>query len=312
MTIKKKEELAKNKFSIDKDEKKTQTENNQPKPAWIRVNWFDSEKSVQTKKILKQMKLSTVCQAASCPNRAECFHSGTATFMILGNVCTRRCAFCDVEYGTPAAISTSEPQRIATAVKALNLKYVVITSVTRDDLPDGGALHFARCIKAIREALPEVLIEILTPDFQHCLDQALNIFEGQLPDVFNHNIETIPRLYPEVRPTANFNHSLTLLKQFKLRFPHIPIKSGLMVGLGETKDELIETLKMLRLHLVERLTIGQYLQPTRYHLPVKCYITPEEFTSYATIAKSIGFTQVMSGPLVRSSYHAKDQHLKQQ
>jgi len=278
-----------------------------PKPSWLRVKWFDSAQSAQVKKILKTTGLSTVCQEASCPNRGECFHLGTATFMILGKVCTRQCTFCDVEYGEPSPIDKKEPAQLAIAVEKLKLKYVVITSVTRDDLLDGGATHFAACIEAIRQRTPHVRIEILTPDFQHCLDHALDQLAKNLPDVFNHNIETIPRLYEIVRPKATFKHSLQLLKRFKQQFPSIPTKSGLMVGLGETENELIETLEALRLHKVERLTIGQYLQPTRYHLPVTRYVKPEEFKRYATLAKSMGFTHLMSGPLVRSSYHAEQQ-----
>lgn len=278
-----------------------------PKPAWLRVKWFNSSKSMTVNNILKTTGLSTVCQEASCPNRGECFHLGTATFMILGKICTRECTFCNVKYGKPSSVDNQEPQQLAIAVEKLKLKYVVITSVTRDDLSDGGASHFTACIQAIRRRIPYVRIEILVPDFQHCPDQALNQLEKNLPDVFNHNIETISRLYKTVRPKASFKHSLQLLKKFKFRFPNIPTKSGIMVGLGETEEELIEALNALRLHKVERLTIGQYLQPTRYHLPVKRYVKPEEFKRYAQIAKSMGFTHVMSGPLVRSSYHAEQQ-----
>jgi lipoic acid synthetase len=306
MSDKTKQEKAAKKFACIPIHKAIPTTRG-PKPSWLRVKWFDSVQSAQVKKILKTTGLSTVCQEASCPNRGECFHLGTATFMILGRICTRQCTFCDVEYGEPSPIDKNEPQQLAIAVEKLNLKYVVMTSVTRDDLLDGGAAHFSACISAIRQRTPHVRIEILTPDFQHCLDQAIEILGKNLPDVFNHNIETIPRLYSTVRPKANFKKSLQLLNEFKLRFEHIPTKSGLMVGLGETEKELIETLKALHEHGVERLTIGQYLQPTRYHLSVVRYVTPAEFKRYKDIAKSLGFTHVMSGPLVRSSYHAEHQ-----
>jgi len=278
------------------------------KPNWIRIQLSTQQKALQVKKLLKKSQLKTVCQEASCPNISECFNCGTATFMIMGSICTRHCAFCDVEHGKPTSLDLEEPKKIAKAVKTLNLKYVVITSVDRDDLEDGGAQHFANCIAEIKKLNPKTKIEILTPDFKHCVDNALTILSKNLPDVFNHNIETIPRLYSIARREADFHQSLKLLKKFKERFPHVSTKTGLMVGLGETDEEIIEVLKTLRDHNVECITIGQYLQPTMHHMFVDRYVTPKQFSEYAKIAKSLGFTHIASGPLVRSSYHADKQN----
>jgi len=284
-----------------------ETETPLRKPDWIRIRLPAGNEvgEVQKiKKLLREHKLSTVCEEASCPNLGECFSGGTATFMIMGDICTRRCSFCDVAHGRPNSLDVNEPENLAAAIAAMKLKYVVITSVDRDDLEDGGALHFVECIRAARAQSPQLIIETLVPDFRTCQTLALNILMQAPPDIFNHNLETVPRLYKEVRPGANFQQSLNLLKKFTDQFPHVPGKSGLMLGLGEEKEEVIEVLKELRNHGVSMLTLGQYLQPSKAHLAVKRYITPEAFAEYKLIAEQLGFKQVASGPLVRSSYHA--------
>lgn len=274
------------------------------KPDWIRIKLQPNDKVEKLKSLMREKKLYTVCEEASCPNLNECFNHGTATFMIMGDKCTRRCAFCDVGHGRPDPLDPKEPENIANSVKIMGLKYVVITSVDRDDLRDGGAGHFSDCIAAIREKTPNVKIEILVPDYRGRLERALDETGRALPDVFNHNIETAPRLYKQARPGADFAWSLNLLKTFKAKYPGIPTKSGMMLGLGETPDEVRQVLDDLRAHNVDMLTLGQYLQPTKYHLPVDRYVTPQEFIEHADYAKKIGFTNVASGPLVRSSYHA--------
>jgi len=274
------------------------------KPPWIRSQWPCGPEIASIKKKLRQNKLATVCEEAACPNLGECFGCGTATFMIMGNTCTRNCRFCNVSPGSPQPLDADEPTKLADTVSQMNLKYAVITSVTRDDLPDGGATHFAACIKAIRKQNPKVEIEILTPDFRHCMDDALEILGTALSDTFNHNIETVPSLYQTVRPQADYQTSLTLLKKHKDQFPEVPTKSGLMLGLGETTEEIEATLHDLRAHNVDKLTLGQYLQPTKEHLPVTRYVTPLEFSNLAKLARELGFKNVASAPLVRSSYHA--------
>lgn len=277
------------------------------KPDWIRVRIPASPAISHLKNLLRENKLVTVCEEASCPNLPECFSHGTATFMIMGDKCTRRCSFCDVAHGRPDPLDPNEPMHLATTIAKMALRYVVITSVDRDDLRDGGASHFTACIKAIRAACPTIQIEILVPDYRGRMEIAL-IETGQaLPDVFNHNIETVPRLYKQARPGSDYLHSLQLLQGFKQRYPHIPTKSGIMVGLGETNDEITQTLKDLRSHDVDMVTLGQYLQPSRFHLPVSRYVRPEEFAAFGELAKSLGFKNAASGPLVRSSYHADRQ-----
>ncbi len=277
------------------------------KPEWIRVRLGNSERFNEVKHILRDQKLHTVCEEASCPNIGECFGKGTATFMILGDLCTRRCPFCDVAHGRPLPPDTQEPRHLADTIAALKLRYVVITSVDRDDLRDGGAAHFRECITAVREASPQTRIEILVPDFRGRLDVALEALAGSPPDVMNHNLETVPRLYKQARPGADYRHSLRLLQDFKARFPAIPTKSGLMVGLGESDEEIVEVMRDLRAHEVEMLTIGQYLQPSAHHLPVLRYVEPKIFEEYARVAEALGFAHAACGPLVRSSYHADQQ-----
>ena len=277
------------------------------KPDWIRVRLGNSARFQEIKNILREQKLHTVCEEASCPNIGECFGKGTATFMILGDLCTRRCPFCDVAHGRPKPPDADEPRHLAETIAALKLKYVVITSVDRDDLRDGGAGHFKDCIRAVRELSPQTRIEVLVPDFRGRLDVALDILSACPPDVMNHNLETVPRLYKQARPGSDYGHSLKLLKDFKARFPHIPAKSGLMVGLGETDEEILEVMRDLRAHDVDMLTIGQYLQPSVHHLPVLRYVEPAIFDMYAAEAKHMGFNHAASGPLVRSSYHADQQ-----
>lgn len=277
------------------------------KPIWIRSHWPCNPEIAKLKQLLRKQKLATVCEEAACPNLGECFGCGTATFMLMGNVCTRNCRFCNVTPGTPQPLDPLEPDNLAATIKELHLRYVVLTSVTRDDLSDGGATHFATCINAIRKQNPETKIEILTPDFRHCMDQALAHLGAALPEVFNHNIETVPRLYSTVRPAADYVTSLVLLKKHKEKFPHIPTKSGIMLGLGETETEVTRVLKDLRVHSVTMLTLGQYLQPTKNHLPVSRYVTPQEFKDWENLAKKMGFQHVASAPLVRSSYHAAKQ-----
>ncbi len=256
------------------------------------------------KDTLRKHKLASVCEEASCPNLGECFTHGTATFMIMGDICTRRCPFCDVAHGRPNALSPEEPIELATAIADMRLRYVVITSVDRDDLRDGGAQHFADCIRETRERLPSIQIETLVPDFRGRMDIALDILKDTPPDVFNHNLETVPRLYKQVRPGADYAWSLELLKRYKALRPEVRTKSGLMVGVGETNEEIVEVMKDLRAHDVNMITIGQYLQPSRDHLPVDRFVTPDEFAEFEKLAKEMGFSHVASGPLVRSSYHA--------
>ena len=274
------------------------------KPNWIRIRHANSSKVNELKKTLRSQDLFTVCEEAQCPNLSECFNHGTATFMIMGQICTRRCPFCDVAHGRPKPLDINEPEHLADTISKMALKYVVITSVDRDDLRDGGASHFKDCIDNIRKKTPLVKIEILTPDFRGRVEKALNIFDDCAPDVFNHNLETVPSLYPKVRPGSDYEQSLYLLKSFKEKHPHVKTKSGLMLGVGETQTQVINVLKDLREHKVDMLTLGQYLQPSRHHLAVEEYITPEQFDEYKMIANDLGFSQVASGPMVRSSYHA--------
>jgi len=274
------------------------------KPQWIRAKAPTGPNVMRIKNLLRQNNLHTVCEEASCPNLGECFGHGTATFMIMGDICTRRCPFCDVAHGRPKPLDKDEPRHLAEAIQLLDLKYVVITSVDRDDLRDGGAQHFVDCIQAVREFSPATKIEVLVPDFRGRMDIALQIMEQAPPDVFNHNLETVPRLYKKCRPGADYQWSLQLLKAFKQANAAIPTKSGLMLGLGETKQEVIEVMQDLRTHLGEMLTLGQYLQPSLNHLPVDRFVTPEEFEELAVIAEQLGFHNVASGPMVRSSYHA--------
>jgi len=274
------------------------------KPNWIRIRHANSSKVNELKKTLRSQDLFTVCEEAQCPNLSECFNHGTATFMIMGQICTRRCPFCDVAHGRPNPLDKNEPGHLADTISKMALKYVVITSVDRDDLRDGGASHFKNCIDNIRKKTPLVKIEILTPDFRGRVDKALNIFDDCAPDVFNHNLETVPSLYAKVRPGSDYEQSLDLLKSFKERHPHVKTKSGLMLGVGETDTQVINVLKDLREHKVDMLTLGQYLQPSRHHLAVEEYITPGQFEKYKMIAIDLGFSQVASGPMVRSSYHA--------
>jgi lipoic acid synthetase len=277
------------------------------KPDWIRVRLGHGQRFHEIKKILREHRLHTVCEEATCPNIGECFGKGTATFMILGDLCTRRCPFCDVAHGKPLPPDADEPANLARTIAALKLRYVVITSVDRDDLRDGGAQHFADCIRAVRAQSPGTRIEVLVPDFRGRLEPALEKLSTAVPDVMNHNLETVPRLYRQARPGADYAHSLTLLAEFKRRFPGIPTKSGLMVGLGETDDEIVGVMRDLRFHAVEMLTIGQYLQPSAHHLPVARYVEPAVFENYARIASELGFVHAACGPLVRSSYHADQQ-----
>ncbi len=274
------------------------------KPDWIRIKVTANEEITRVKQLLREHKLHTVCEEAACPNLAECFQHGTATFMIMGDLCTRRCPFCDVAHGKPQPLDANEPQHLAEAIAAMALKYVVITSVDRDDLRDGGAGHFAECIAKIRAQTPTTKIEILVPDFRGRLEKAVNILIQQPCDVFNHNLETVPRLYKQARPGSDYQGSLALLRRHHEMLPHIPTKSGLMMGLGEATEEVHQVMKDLRAHGCSMLTLGQYLQPSKAHLPVQRYVTPEEFADYARIAQDLGFKQVASAPLVRSSYHA--------
>jgi lipoic acid synthetase len=283
------------------------TEKPLPKPDWIRIRVSPNPAVGKLKALLRENKVVTVCEEASCPNLSECFSQGTATFMIMGDKCTRRCSFCDVAHGRPDPLDEKEPFHLAKTIAAMKLRYVVITSVDRDDLKDGGANHFVACIEAIREKIPDITIEVLVPDYRGRLDLALEISGRALPDVFNHNIETVPRLYKQARPGSDYAHSLRLLEEFKKRFPAVPTKSGIMLGLGETDEEIIQTLKDLRAHAVDRVTLGQYLQPSRHHLPVARFVTPETFKYFGETAKKMGFSKVASGPLVRSSYHADKQ-----
>jgi lipoyl synthase len=279
-----------------------------PKPAWIRVRApSPNSRFYDIKKILREQKLHTVCEEASCPNIAECFGKGTATFMILGDICTRRCPFCDVAHGRPLAPDAEEPRHLAQTIALLGLKYVVITSVDRDDLRDGGAAHFVACIDETRKLAPQTTIEVLVPDFRGRLERALEVLDAAPPDVMNHNLETVPRLYKKARPGGDYAHSLRLLKEFKKRHPAVPTKSGLMVGLGETDEEIIAVMRDLRAHDVDMLTIGQYLQPSPHHLPVVRYVDPQIFKDYERQAQQMGFRHAAIGAMVRSSYHADQQ-----
>jgi lipoic acid synthetase len=277
------------------------------KPEWIRVRAPSSPRFYEIKQILREHRLHTVCEEASCPNIGECFGKGTATFMIMGDICTRRCPFCDVGHGRPLALDAEEPLHLAQTIAALKLRYVVITSVDRDDLRDGGAQHFVDCIRAVREHSPVTQIEVLVPDFRGRLDRALEILTQAPPDVMNHNLETVPRLYKQARPGSDYANSLALLQQFKQRFPDVPTKSGLMVGLGETDDEILAVMRDMRAHGIDMLTIGQYLQPTRDHIPVARYVHPDTFAMFEREALAMGFRHAAVGALVRSSYHADQQ-----
>ncbi|VAW50791.1 Lipoyl synthase [hydrothermal vent metagenome] len=274
------------------------------KPSWIRAKSPFHPNVKKLKSVLREQKLFTVCEEAACPNLGECFGKGTATFMIMGEICTRRCPFCDVGHGRPNPLDVNEPKHLAETIKAMNLKYVVITSVDRDDLRDGGAAHFVECINQTRELNPEIEIEILVPDFRGRMDVALEIMTNLPPNVFNHNLETVPRLYKQCRPGSDYLWSLKLLKRFKKLHSNVSTKSGLMLGLGEEIDEVITVMKDMRLHNVDMLTLGQYLQPSKHHLPVERYVTPEEFDGLYDTAMALGFKHVASGPMVRSSYHA--------
>ena len=278
------------------------------KPEWIRVKaGSPSTRFYEIKQILRESKLHTVCEEASCPNIGECFGKGTATFMIMGDKCTRRCPFCDVGHGRPDPLDTNEPENVARTIARLKLKYVVITSVDRDDLRDGGAGHFADCIRATRELSPGTTIEVLVPDFRGRDDRALEILAAAPPDVMNHNLETIPRLYREARPGSDYAFSLNLLKKFKALRPELPTKSGLMVGLGETDDEILQVMRDMREHQIDMLTIGQYLAPSTSHLPVRRYVHPDIFKMYEVKARELGFSHAAVGAMVRSSYHADQQ-----
>ncbi len=283
--------------SVDRDDLR--------EPEWMKIKLpADSTRIQGIKAAMRKNGLHSVCEEASCPNLAECFNHGTATFMILGAICTRRCPFCDVAHGRPVAPDANEPVKLAQTIADMALRYVVITSVDRDDLRDGGAQHFADCITAIREKSPQIKIETLVPDFRGRMDRALDILTATPPDVFNHNLENVPRIYRQVRPGADYNWSLKLLERFKEAHPEIPTKSGLMVGLGETNEEIIEVMRDLRRHGVTMLTLGQYLQPSRHHLPVQRYVSPDEFDEMKAEALAMGFTHAACGPFVRSSYHA--------
>ena len=278
------------------------------KPEWMKVRLPASSQRVdEIKQALRSHGLHSVCEEASCPNLSECFNHGTATFMIMGAICTRRCPFCDVGHGKPLPLDAEEPRKLAETIRDMRLKYVVITSVDRDDLRDGGAGHFPECVREIRALSPNIKIEILVPDFRGRMDVALDALAAGLPDVFNHNMETIQRLYKMARPGADYQWSLTLLQKFHQRYPGIPTKSGLMVGLGEDNAELMQVIRDLRAHDVSMLTVGQYLQPSRHHLPVLRFVTPAEFDQFRDEALAIGFQQAACGPLVRSSYHADKQ-----
>ena len=277
------------------------------KPAWIRAKSPAHPEVQRLKQILRDNHLHTVCEEASCPNLGECFAHGTATFMIMGDICTRRCPFCDVAHGRPDPLDAEEPHNLARTIQSMGLKYVVVTSVDRDDLRDGGAQHFVDCIAAIRGVNPATRIEVLVPDFRGRMERALEIFRAAPPDVFNHNLETVPRLYKKARPGADYAWSLELLKRFKAEHPGVPTKSGLMLGLGEELGEVEQVMRDLRAHDCDMLTLGQYLQPSLNHLPVDRFVTPDEFVRLGEIGDSLGFVHVASGPMVRSSYHADRQ-----
>ena len=277
------------------------------KPAWIRARSPSDPAVSRLKGILRENRLHTVCEEASCPNLGECFAGGTATFMIMGDICTRRCPFCDVAHGRPDALDPQEPAHLAETISAMGLRYVVVTSVDRDDLRDGGAAHFVACIQAIRAHNPLTRIEVLVPDFRGRMDRALEILQQAPPDVFNHNLETVPRLYRKVRPGSDYQWSLQLLQRFRAQHVDVPSKSGLMLGVGETLEEVLEVMRDLRDHQVDMLTLGQYLQPSRHHLPVERFLHPEEFEQLRVAGQAMGFSQVASGPMVHSSYHADQQ-----
>jgi len=285
------------------------TETMPRKPDWIRVRIPATPKINEVKQKLRKHKLHTVCEEASCPNLGECFGGGTATFMIMGDICTRRCPFCDVGHGRPKPLEENEPKELATAIADMGLKYVVITSVDRDDLRDGGAQHFADCIRYSRELSPNLELEVLVPDFRGRMDIAIDILKQTPPDVFNHNLETVPSLYKKVRPGSDYQWSLDLLKRYKQECPDVMTKSGLMLGIGETKEEVIQVMKDMREHDIDMITLGQYLQPSKHHLAVERFVHPDEFEELGELAKQMGFKRVASGPMVRSSYHA-DQQMK--
>jgi lipoic acid synthetase len=278
-----------------------------PKPDWIRVKIPASPKVAHIKQKLREHRLASVCEEASCPNLGECFSNGTATFMIMGEICTRRCPFCDVAHGKPKPLDENEPRELAAAIAEMGLRYVVITSVDRDDLKDSGATHFAQCITETRSHNPDIKVEVLVPDFRGRMDIAVEILKETPPDVFNHNLETVPRLYKQARPGADYQWSLDLLQKYKQRCPEVITKSGLMLGLGETKEEVMAVLRDLKAHDVDMITLGQYLQPSRDHLKVERFVHPDEFDELREYGESLGFKQVASGPLVRSSYHADKQ-----
>jgi len=277
------------------------------KPPWIRAKPGESSEVVRVKAALRANDLHTVCEEANCPNLGECFGKGTATFMIMGDICTRRCPFCDVAHGRPKPLDTDEPAKLARTIRDMGLRYVVITSVDRDDLRDGGAAHFAACIHEARTLSPTLTIEVLVPDFRGRMDPALTIFKDAPPDVFNHNLETVPRLYKQARPGSDYDWSLDLLERFKSLHPNVPTKSGLMLGLGEEIAEIEQVMRDLRAHGVNMLTLGQYLQPSKHHLPVARYVHPDEFERLRVVGEEMGFSHVASGPMVRSSYHADQQ-----
>ena len=279
----------------------------QRKPAWIRARSPADPAVSRLKDVLRDNRLHTVCEEASCPNIGECFAGGTATFMIMGDICTRRCPFCDVAHGRPDPLDPDEPDNLGRTIRAMGLRYVVVTSVDRDDLRDGGAAHFTRCIEAIRHYSPDIRVEILVPDFRGRMDRALDIFVDTPPDVFNHNLETVPSLYKKVRPGSDYEWSLDLLERFKAIHPDVATKSGLMLGVGETIAEVEQVMRDLRAHAVDMLTLGQYLQPSKHHLPVDRYVHPDEFDRLGEFGYELGFTHVASGPMVRSSYHADEQ-----
>lgn len=283
------------------------------KPDWMRIKLPSDSSNIQhIKATMRKHGLHSVCEEAACPNLSECFHHGTATFMILGDICTRRCAFCDVAHGRPLPPDAEEPIKLAKTIQEMKLRYVVITSVDRDDLKEGGAQHFADSIREIRALNPNIKIETLVPDFRGCADAAVEILAKTPPDVFNHNLENVPRLYKEIRLGASYQGSLDLLAKFKAAHPSVPTKSGLMVGLGETNEELIQVMKDLRAHGVTMLTLGQYLQPSKHHYPLQRYMTPQEFDEMKRIALDMGFTHAACGPFVRSSYHADLQAMGQE
>ena len=277
------------------------------KPAWIRAKSPANPAVARLKEVLRENRLHTVCEEASCPNLGECFAGGTATFMIMGDICTRRCPFCDVAHGRPDPLDADEPENLARTIKAMGLRYVVITSVDRDDLRDGGAGHFVDCIRTVRTHNPDTRIEVLVPDFRGRMERALDIFREAPPDVFNHNLETVPELYKKVRPGSDYAWSLELLKRFKAMHPEVPTKSGLMLGVGESIEAVEQVMSDLRAHDCNMLTLGQYLQPSKHHLPVDRYVHPDEFEQLGRLGDSMGFTHVASGPMVRSSYHADQQ-----